>query len=88
MSSDLDHIWASTLAAFTEGKATEIERSRLLVDMTDCLRTYDVLELWRDAEEVIREEVVRKFVKKVPPPNCQVAIVADEQSRACIPMHW
>ena len=33
--------------------------------MTECLRTYDALELWRDAEEVIRKEVVRKFIKKV-----------------------
>ncbi|KAK2463244.1 hypothetical protein APHAL10511_004899 [Amanita phalloides] len=64
LSSDLDHTWASTLTAFTEGKATEIEKSKLIVDMTDCLRTYDALELWRDAEEVIRKEVVRKFVKK------------------------
>ncbi len=65
LSSDLDHAWASTLIAFTEGKATEIEKSKLIADMTECLRTYDALELWRDAEEVIRKEVVRKFVKKV-----------------------
>ncbi|KAF8630630.1 hypothetical protein AX15_002781 [Amanita polypyramis BW_CC] len=64
LSSDLDHVWASTLSAFTGGKATEIEKSKLIADMTDCLRTYDVLELWKDAEEVIRKEVVRGFVKK------------------------
>lgn len=65
LSSDLDYVWASTLSVFTEGKATEIEKSKLIADMTDCLRTYDALELWRDAEEVIRKEVVRGFVKKV-----------------------
>ncbi|KAM6502244.1 COG (conserved oligomeric Golgi) complex component, COG2 domain containing protein [Amanita muscaria] len=64
LSSDLDQVWASTLTAFTEGKTTEIEKSKLLTDMTDCLRTYDALELWRDAEDVIRAEVARKFVKK------------------------
>ncbi|PFH51517.1 hypothetical protein AMATHDRAFT_142259 [Amanita thiersii Skay4041] len=64
LSSDLDHVWALTLSVFTAGKATEIERSKYLTDMTECLRTYDTLELWRDAEEVIRKEVVRPFVKK------------------------
>lgn len=40
--------------------------------MTECLRTYDILGLWPDAEDVLRREVVRDFVKKVcrllPPP--------------------
>ena len=72
LSSDLDHAWAFTLTAFTEGKATEIEKLKLIADMTECLRTYDALELWKDAEEVIRKEVVRKFVKKV---RCTAAML-------------
>ena len=44
---------------------TEIEKSKLYADVTECLRTYDVLGLWRDAEDVLRREVVREFVKKV-----------------------
>jgi conserved oligomeric Golgi complex subunit 2 len=44
---------------------TEGEKVRLAADLTECLRTYDVLGLWRDAEDVIRREVVRAFVKKV-----------------------
>ena len=44
---------------------TEIEKSKLYADITECLRTYDVLGLWRDAEDVLRREVVREFVKKV-----------------------
>ena len=46
-------------------KVSEIEKSKLYADVTECLRTYDVLGLWRDAEDVIRREVVRDFVKKV-----------------------
>ena len=46
-------------------KVTEIEKSKLYADVTECLRTYDMLGLWRDAEDVLRREVVREFVKKV-----------------------
>jgi conserved oligomeric Golgi complex subunit 2 len=36
-----------------------------MLDISECLKTYDVLGLWRDAEDVVRREVVRGFVKKV-----------------------
>ncbi|OSC97865.1 hypothetical protein PYCCODRAFT_1471508 [Trametes coccinea BRFM310] len=47
-------------------KVSEIEKSKLYADVTECLRTYDVLGLWRDTEDVIRREVMRDFVKKNP----------------------
>ena len=87
LSSDLDHAWASTLTAFTEGKANEIEKSKLITDMTECLRTYDALELWRDAEEVIRKEVVRKFIKKVRFIAAILSSFTDRLLRQCIPTH-
>lgn len=37
-----------------------------MADVLECLRTYDVLGLWREAEDVIRKNVVDSFVKKVP----------------------
>ena len=71
MSSDLDHFFSTTLTNLIEGKeagkefrATEADKARWLADITECLRTYDILGLWADAEEVIRTDV-RKFVKKV-----------------------
>jgi len=36
-----------------------------MTDLTECLRTYDILGLWSDAEDVIRRDVIRAFVKKV-----------------------
>lgn len=42
-----------------------MDHAKLLSDLVDCLRAYDMLGLWRDAEDVIRREVVRGFVKKV-----------------------
>jgi hypothetical protein len=69
LSSDLDHLFATTLTGLTDTKAesrlSDLERSKLLTDLTECLRTYDMLGLWRDAEDVFRREVVRAFVKKV-----------------------
>ncbi|KAG5648483.1 hypothetical protein DXG03_003094 [Asterophora parasitica] len=68
ISSDLDHVFAATLVALTdskgEGKASEVEKNILFSDLTECLRTYDILRLWRDAEDVLKNEVVRSFVKK------------------------
>lgn len=46
-------------------KQPEAERAKLMSDLTDCLRAYDMLGLWRDAEDVIRRELVREFAKKV-----------------------
>ncbi|KAL6300485.1 COG complex component [Sparassis latifolia] len=76
LSSDLDHLFASTVIALTSGKesrkeikATELEKSKWISDVTECLRTYDVLGLWRDAEDVLRKEVVREFVKKTVHPG-------------------
>ena len=36
-----------------------------MADVLECLRTYDVLGLWREAEDIIRKNVVDPFVKKV-----------------------
>ena len=72
LSSDLDHLFSTTLVALVEGKdigkgprATEADKARWIGDITECLKIYDVLGLWGDAEEVIRTDVVREFVKKV-----------------------
>ena len=69
LSSDLDHLFASTLRSFTDGKADskmpEIEKAKWTVELGECFKTYDILGLWRDAEDVIRREVMRGFVKKV-----------------------
>jgi len=48
-----------------DGRLLEIERLKILTDIRECLRTYDALGLWRDAEDVLRRDVVRPFLKKV-----------------------
>jgi hypothetical protein len=72
LSSDLDHLFAITIRALTDGKedgsvmkVSDGDKARLTADMFDCLKTYDVLALWRDAEDVLRREVLREFVRKV-----------------------
>ncbi|KAK7472820.1 hypothetical protein VKT23_000927 [Stygiomarasmius scandens] len=70
LSSDLDHLFSSTLSALTsDTKVLEVERSKLLTDLTECLRTYDTLGLWRDAEDVLRRDVLRGFIKKTVFPG-------------------
>lgn len=72
LSSDLDHLFSSTLVALIDGKesgkdlrASELEKAKWIADISECLRTYDTLGLWHDAEEVLRSDIVRSFVKKV-----------------------
>ncbi|ETW80755.1 hypothetical protein HETIRDRAFT_154913 [Heterobasidion irregulare TC 32-1] len=55
LSSDLDHLFANTLSSLTNAKEA---------NLTECLQTYDILGLWRDAEAVVRRELVHDFVKK------------------------
>lgn len=77
LSSDLDHLFSSTLLTLTEGKdsvarigSSELDKAKSIGDVTECLRTYDMLGLWQDAEDVLRADVVRSFVKKVYIPFC------------------
>ncbi|KAF7782587.1 hypothetical protein Agabi119p4_1963 [Agaricus bisporus var. burnettii] len=68
LSSDLDHLFAGLLAKMKDSKPgnrlPEMERTKLLYDLREYFRTYDMLGLWRDAEDVLRREVVRPFLKK------------------------
>lgn len=73
LSSDLDHIFSVTVTALipadgikeAKERHSEADKVRLFSELTDCFRVYDTLGLWRDAEDVLRREVVRNFVKKV-----------------------
>lgn len=68
LTSDLDHLFSATLLSVTDagdGKIPEFERAKAVAEMTECLRVYDSLSLWRAAEEIIRKNIVHPFVKKV-----------------------
>jgi hypothetical protein len=47
------------------GRPPESDRTKMVAEVTECLKTYDILGLWRDAEDILRREIVEKFVKKV-----------------------
>ncbi|KAL5507537.1 hypothetical protein ACEPAH_6993 [Sanghuangporus vaninii] len=78
LTSDLEHHFTTTLLSLVptdrtlseKAKRPEVEHARLMLDLADCLRAYDMLGLWRDAEDVIRREIVRAFVKKTIYPGC------------------
>lgn len=55
--SDLDKVFATALTSDTD-------KTKSTADVLECLRTYDVLGLWREAEEIIRRNLVDPFVKK------------------------
>lgn len=71
LSSDLDHLFATTLLSLNPGEnsgkalPSEQDRARWKSDLKECLRTYDALGGWREAEEVVRREIVKSFVKQV-----------------------
>ena len=53
------------MTALSAGKLAETDKAKRMADLTECLRTYDALQLWRDAEDVLRRDVLREFVKRV-----------------------
>ncbi|KAL0956582.1 hypothetical protein HGRIS_002720 [Hohenbuehelia grisea] len=77
LSADLDHLFAATLKTLIDGKEetklADMDRAKLLADLTECLRIYDTLGLWQDAEEILRTQVVREFVKKTIFPGTLTA---------------
>lgn len=42
-----------------------MDKAKWTAELSECLRTYDTLGLWRDAEDVLRRDVMRAFIKKV-----------------------
>ncbi|KAF8556364.1 COG complex component [Imleria badia] len=72
LTSDLDHLFSSILSSLTgtgEGKTSELERAKLAADLTECLRVYDTLCLWRTAEDIIKRTVVSPYIKKSIHPD-------------------
>lgn len=73
LASDLEGSLKSILNSLTganptTSKATKFQEPRQnahVSELNDTLRTYDMLCLWRDAEDIIRHETIREFLKKV-----------------------
>ncbi|KAG8213973.1 oligomeric golgi complex component, COG2-domain-containing protein [Butyriboletus roseoflavus] len=67
LTSDLDHLFLNILTALTGtggGKTSELERAKLVAELTECLCVYDTLCLWRTAEDIIKRTVVLPYIKK------------------------
>ncbi|KII92438.1 hypothetical protein PLICRDRAFT_172529 [Plicaturopsis crispa FD-325 SS-3] len=70
LSADLDHLFARTLVDTSSSRSGDAPPARSArprttdADLAECLRTYEMLGLWREAEDVLRREIVRPFVKK------------------------
>lgn len=76
LTSDLDHVFSAILNSLTDikaGKVLDLERTKLYVDLTECLKIYDSLHLWRVAEEIMRRDVMQAFIKKTIFPDALVA---------------
>lgn len=68
LSRDLDHLFSDTLVSLTSSTietASVTDKARWTSDLTECLKTYDLLRNWRDAEEAVRRDLVQPFVKSV-----------------------
>ena len=73
LTSDLESLLSKTVLAVTSveqplaprPKLADGDKARSMSELIDCLKAYDMLALWRDAEDVLRRDVVRSFVKKV-----------------------
>ena len=85
MSDDLESLFSKTLLAVTSAEQTqtdrlrpaEIDKGRSMSELRDCMKAYDMLGLWRDAEDVLRRDVVRSFIKKVGVLLCYLLFARD-----------
>ncbi|KAG8747151.1 hypothetical protein FRC10_002200 [Ceratobasidium sp. 414] len=72
LSRDLDHHLSLTLRALTDPSTlpstASAERARLTAELVECFKIYDALRMWREAEDVVRRELVRPFIKKTIHP--------------------
>ncbi|KAL4073878.1 oligomeric golgi complex component, COG2-domain-containing protein [Scleroderma citrinum] len=67
LTSDLNHHFSSTLLSIIDtgdGKIQDLEKAKAASELTECLRVYDNLCLWRTAEEIIKKNVVQPFIRK------------------------
>lgn len=72
LTSDLDHVFSAILSSLTDikaGKVSDQERAKLYAYLTECLRIYDSLHLWKVAEEIMRRDVMQAFIKKTIFPD-------------------
>ena len=60
--SDLTAFFSAALLA---SPVSQADRARNNADLNECFKIFDALGLHREAEEVIRRELIRPFAKKV-----------------------
>ena len=67
LSRDLDLAFSATMISLTSSSSdlSTAARSRNTAELSECLKIYDMLGKWDSAEEVIRQDLVQPFVKKV-----------------------
>ncbi|KAG8756299.1 hypothetical protein FRC14_003179, partial [Serendipita sp. 396] len=65
-SRDLDQFFGSTLQSFLNSSENSThERAYLFGELSECFKTYDVLDMHREAEEIIRLQIMQPFVRRV-----------------------
>ncbi|EIW83330.1 COG complex component [Coniophora puteana RWD-64-598 SS2] len=67
LSSDLDHVFSAAvtvMATSKDTKTSEIERTKAFADVSECLRIYDNLGLWRNSENILRRDLMQDFLRK------------------------
>lgn len=66
---DLDVVFSAALLSVTSPSSADQQsttaRARAMSEISECLLIYQTLERWDVAEEVIRQDIVTPFVKKV-----------------------
>ncbi|KZO95535.1 COG complex component [Calocera viscosa TUFC12733] len=83
LSRDLDNLFTSLLTSSASQQSNDgffasntSDRGRRLPELNEVLRTYDALGEWRQAEEVLRREVVRPFIRSTLHPAALTAPIS------------
>jgi hypothetical protein len=67
LSRDLDQLFGNAIHTLVTpvSDLSVQERARLVADVAECFKSYDVLGTRDDAEEILRAKIMRPFVNRV-----------------------
>ncbi|KIM30529.1 hypothetical protein M408DRAFT_22024 [Serendipita vermifera MAFF 305830] len=66
ISRDLDQLFGNAISSLVNGSEISVqERARLISDVSECFKSYDVLGIREEAEEILRAKIMRPFVNRV-----------------------
>lgn len=82
---DIDQLFGNSLQLLMNSSENSVQdRARLVADLSECFKMYDILNMRQEAEEIIRLKIVQPFARKVSDRNT----FHDKLNICSVHLHW